>query len=451
MPEDVPPEVKKQIDLDVHRAGSRIEKLAEKQWDSTFANPKSKAYLGRVINDSMVEATQGFSEVGLIGPDKVTVDQAIDLYLRERGGQYITWLGESGKEDFRNLMLKSYRESGTFQNFDKLFRQEYPQWQKWKSLQIWRTEQGVASNNATFAVMEAYPEHIIGFRIILGPNPCPFCQYQASYDHEVNDQRPSYHVGCNCGTEPLLKGVHAFRDRGKNPDEFMNPTIFERMQKNYEGFKKGPTLMSFSPLRSGLSIPESRGMTQAELEKISDKYFKELALQKDGPEIIQDLRNYTEIAYQDVNGYLAQSGKWYDQLKKRSLYSQERTKYLVERYSTAISKSVLPQEVTVFRGTSQRVLTKLETAGALQEGAVIEMPTFMSTSFSKKVATDFMKVSTEPTIFEFQLKKNSEALPIFKHSSHPNELELLVQRNSKFKYVEKRKEADLVIHVWQQI
>ena len=218
-----------------------INEMVTKYWDETLASPQSEAYLGNSIAEGVNRALEQLKHPTLSTPRMREIDPAIDEYLDKRGGQFITWLTDSGKEDFRKLLTSSYRENGTMQGFEKAFRKEYPQLQKWKAAQIWKTESGIAANNAQFSAYEQL-EDVIGFRIILGNRPCPFCRYQASYDHKLSDQRPGYHVNCYCLAEPIVKGVHTFSKKKSNPLDHMDKKVYKRLNTNYKNFKKESVL-----------------------------------------------------------------------------------------------------------------------------------------------------------------------------------------------------------------
>jgi len=229
------------IDGWANEAEPLINQMVAEQWEATFANPESKAYLGKPIANGVNRALEQAGKPTLTVARMVELDPAVDKYLSERGGQYITWLTESGKADFRRLLVNSYRENGTLQGFAKVFREQYPTMQTWKANQIWITESGLAANNAQMSAYEQI-EDVIGFRTILGPNPCPICQFYHSYDHKKGEDPPLYHVFCNCGMEPIISGVHKFREGRGDPLQFMDQKVYDRLNSNYKEFKKGSIL-----------------------------------------------------------------------------------------------------------------------------------------------------------------------------------------------------------------
>jgi hypothetical protein len=241
MPYEIDGATSELIEGYVEDAGILINGMVTEQWQTTFANPDNAAYLGAALIEGVEIALEKIGKVKLTAPQKVELDPAIDKYLEARGGKYITWLSNSGKNDFKRLLVKSYRENGTLSGFQKVFKEEYPQMQRWKALQIWQTESNLAVNNAQFSAYEQL-EDVIGFRNILGNNPCPICRYQASYDHKINEERGPYHVSCVCIPEPIIKGVHKFSTKKSDPTNFMDQNIYDRLNKNYKEFGKESVL-----------------------------------------------------------------------------------------------------------------------------------------------------------------------------------------------------------------
>jgi hypothetical protein len=225
------------IDGFAEEAELLINGMVAEQWETTFANPKSPAYLGVPIKEGVNTALEKTGMPTLTAPRMVELDPAVNQYLEARGGQYITWLTDSGKKDFKTLLVKSYQENGTLSGFQKIFKEQYPQMQRWKATQIWVTESNLAACNAQFSAYEQIDD-VIGFRNILGPKPCPFCRFEASFDHKIGEQRPPYHVFCACIPEPIIKHVHTFREGKGDPSQFMDDKVYKRLNSSYKDFRK---------------------------------------------------------------------------------------------------------------------------------------------------------------------------------------------------------------------
>jgi len=225
------------IDGFADEAEHLINGAVTEQWEATFATPKSPAYLGIPIKEGVNTALEKTGMPTLTVPRMVELDPAVNQYLDARGGQYVTWLTDSGKKDLKALLVKAYQENGTLSGFQKIFREQYPQMQKWKATQIWVTESNLAASNAQFSAYEQIDD-VIGFRNILGPNPCPICRYFASYDHKLGEDRGPYHVYCACIPEPIIKHVHKFLEGKGDPSEFMDDKVYKRLNSSYKDFRK---------------------------------------------------------------------------------------------------------------------------------------------------------------------------------------------------------------------
>jgi hypothetical protein len=237
MPYELSPTSLEMIDGFADEAEHLINGAVTEQWESTFANPQSPAYLGIPIKEGVNTALEKTGMPTLTAPRMVELDPAVNQYLEARGGQYITWLTDSGKKDLKTLLVKAYQENGTLQGFQKIFREQYPQMQRWKATQIWVTESNLAASNAQFSAYEQIDD-VIGFRNILGPNPCPLCRFYASYDHKLGEDRGPYHVYCACIPEPIIKHVHKFREGKGDPSQFMDDKVYKRLNSSYKDFRK---------------------------------------------------------------------------------------------------------------------------------------------------------------------------------------------------------------------
>jgi hypothetical protein len=161
----------------------------------------------------------------------------VDQDLEERGGVFIKTMGKAGRNEVRRLLIESYRETGSFSAFDKKMREQFSYTQKWKRYQIYRTEHALASNNAYFNIADQI-EAIDGFNIILGPNPCVWCQFMASFTHTRGEDRPPYHPTCQCLPDPVFKGVGDRLGRKVDSDalNFMKENEYLRLKQNYANF-----------------------------------------------------------------------------------------------------------------------------------------------------------------------------------------------------------------------
>ena len=178
---------------DIYRAGSKsIDTFAENLWNNTLSNPSSDLYLGQSYLEGLKRAALELSSLGFYFDPMHNPDPLIQKYLQERGGNFITWLSNTGKKEFADLLIEGYTNTGSFQEFDRLFKDKYPFQKDYKSLQIWVTENNVAANKAAYDVYGAY--NIPGFEIINATHPCEMCITEAMYTHRYNEAPPPYHV-----------------------------------------------------------------------------------------------------------------------------------------------------------------------------------------------------------------------------------------------------------------
>nr|HPR90554.1 hypothetical protein [Synergistaceae bacterium] len=108
------------IDGFADEAEHLINGAVTEQWEATFANPKSPAYLGIPIKEGVNIALEKTGMPTLTAPRMVELDPAVTQYLDARGANYVTWLTDSGKKDFKALLVKSYQENGTLSGFQKI-------------------------------------------------------------------------------------------------------------------------------------------------------------------------------------------------------------------------------------------------------------------------------------------------------------------------------------------
>ncbi len=234
--EGVPVEVVSRL---VREKDPLVEKFGRRLW-SDMADPSSKYYLGLPYKNQAEATIHKLEGLDLYAsfPSKRELDPLVDEYLSKRGGTFIKSVGESGRNEVRRILIDSYRETGTWEAFDKKFREEFSYTQKWKRYQIYRTEHALAANNAYFSIADQL-EKISGFNIILGPKPCVWCLYMASFTHKSTEQRPPYHPNCCCLPDPFVDGISHNVGRKVDSDalSFMKENEYLRLKQNYATFQ----------------------------------------------------------------------------------------------------------------------------------------------------------------------------------------------------------------------
>lgn len=228
----------------VREADPLVEKFGRRLW-SDMADPNSKYYLG-VPYKNQAEATiyklEGRDLLASF-PSQRELDALVDEYLETRSSAFIKTMTKSGRNEVRRLLIESYRETGSFSAFDKKMREQFSYTQKWKRLQIYTTEHGHAANSAYFNIADQI-EAIDGFNIILGPNPCVWCQFMASFTHTIGEDRPPYHPSCCCTCSPTFKGIAKTLGRkvDSDPLSFMKENEYLRLKQNYATFQTATTV-----------------------------------------------------------------------------------------------------------------------------------------------------------------------------------------------------------------
>lgn len=222
----------------VRESDPLIERYGRRLW-SDMSDPDSKYYIGTGYLKQADKTYYQLEGRDLIAsfPSQRELDAQVLNYLETRSGTFIKTMNKSGRNEVRRLLVESYKETGTISAFDKKMREEFSLSKKWKREQIYVTEHGQISNAAYFNIADQI-EAIDGFDIILGPSPCVFCQFEASYTHDKGEDRPPYHVSCCCLPAPAFKGEK--RNFGRRVDadplQFMKPNEYARLTQNYADF-----------------------------------------------------------------------------------------------------------------------------------------------------------------------------------------------------------------------
>jgi len=228
----------------VREADPLVKQFGRRLW-ADMVNPDSEYYIGGAYKKQAENTIFKLEGLDLMSsfPSKVELDPLVDEYLEKRGGMFIKSVNKSGRNEVRRILIESYRETGTWTGFDKKFREEFTYLKKWKRFQIYVTEHNLAANHAYFDIADQIKE-IVGFNVILGSRPCPWCRYMASFTHDAHDQRPPYHPNCFCLCDPYIKGVskRVGRKVDAKPLSFMKQNEYLRLKQNYTNFKIATTI-----------------------------------------------------------------------------------------------------------------------------------------------------------------------------------------------------------------
>lgn len=173
-----------------------------------------------------------------------------------------------------------------------------------------------------------------------------------------------------------------------------------------------------------------------ELEEESDKVYQEA--RKMGT--IGSINTYTEEYYMDVNYYLRNNSfppnapdDYKDYVKKIATDTEK-----------TINKFELKENITTYKGTSSEYYKDYKV------GDTFEMKEFNSTSINKEVATNNFKDKQNPYTLEIRASKGTNAIYLGKNSANSNEYELLINKGTSYKVIEKS-ENSMILEVVKNV
>lgn len=131
--------------------------------------------------------------------------------------------------------------------------------------------------------------------------------------------------------------------------------------------------------------------------------------------------SYTGVTYKRINRQLR--GK-----EEKSSYIQE----IISFMDKAMKKTSTTEDIIAYRGVSSKVFDKLEI------GAIIKDNGFTSTTTKLNIAKSFASTSAassngESLVMEVRIPKGSRAVSVLKYTTHKNEEEILIDRDSEYR------------------
>jgi len=160
---------------------------------------------------------------------------------------------------------------------------------------------------------------------------------------------------------------------------------------------------------------------------------------KDADQDIKDaVGKYTNGEFHYVNNLLYGAE---DELKRQGVEDQKiiETRELVTKLDKIFETSELKHDIVTYRGIGGYAYSKMtdEVRNALQTpGSEIEFPAFLSTSVRSDYAVSFSDVgSPNSIVFEMRLPQGTKATYVATESAFPREMEMLVNRGTRFKVV----------------
>lgn len=173
-----------------------------------------------------------------------------------------------------------------------------------------------------------------------------------------------------------------------------------------------------------------------ELEEESDRVYakaREMGT-------IGGINTYTEEYYMDVNYYLRNNDfppgatEPYKEYVKEVTLGTEKT----------INEYQLKENLITYKGTSSKYYENYNV------GDTFEMKEFNSTSINKKVAESVFLDKENPYTLEIRVSKGTNAMYLGKNSANSNEYELLINRNTSYKVIEKN-EKGMILEVVKNV
>lgn len=208
------------------------------------------------------------------------------------------------------------------------------------------------------------------------------------------------------------------------------PKTYNRIDPNrtYENINKGKRIVTVKDIDSNFA---------KKLDKCAENLNKLNESEQDA------IFEYTGEGYYDINKYLLG-----DLRRDEQLYADDQLESIIQKLDSSMDKSKLPEDLVVYHGID---FYKLKSRPDLKkqfdtDGAIFKSDTFMSASALPFIAEEFASnriygKNEEPKpgiLLEIRVPKNSRALYIESLSENKEEAELLIDRGSKFKVVDRK-------------
>jgi hypothetical protein len=155
---------------------------------------------------------------------------------------------------------------------------------------------------------------------------------------------------------------------------------------------------------------------KADLQSYSNKRFDEISDEQKA-----QIDNYSYLDYIKINDALFDSKKMTPEIQER-----------MDLTDSVINASEVSSNLIVFRGTEAKFYADWKV------GEIYDIPSFVSTSVTKDVATgEFHKERKEPILIEVLVPKGTKGLYLGTNSSLDDEDELLLNRGLKYRVLQK--------------
>jgi len=127
---------------------------------------------------------------------------------------------------------------------------------------------------------------------------------------------------------------------------------------------------------------------------------------------------------------------------------------IIGNLDSALEKASLPEDMRLFRGVHPKTWEFMQVDGRyVQPGKIIDYHGFMSTSHdlgaANRYATNPELQDMEKAVIVVLAPKGTKALAIEKHSLSPDDREILIKRETKFRVVEARRDGNTMRLIWE--
>ena len=250
---------------------------------------------------------------------------------------------------------------------------------------------------------------------------------------------PPLHPRCRCWLDYAGEATEAWTD--------------EARRKSAETRARNKKLKEEGKGVSKVVEPESKreyrkldhATSRLELQKASEESLRALDRER-----VDAINTYTTGGYYQRINYLARHGAA-SATSEYGAKDVEEAERITKILASTLDSSKVPMDVVAYRGMrldGDKQERYVKRYGSLGVGDVVIDKGFLSTSVNARVGLEFSEYDTEPgAVLEIRVPKGAKGLYISSLSEIPEEGELLLQRGTKLRLVEKKTATHLVFEV----
>jgi hypothetical protein len=134
----------------------------------------------------------------------------------------------------------------------------------------------------------------------------------------------------------------------------------------------------------------------------------------------------------------------------------EETLKMIEWLDQALQRASLPEDMVLYRGVSPKIWVAMKSDPKfITPGKIFPAKGFTSTTYDRatawKYASEKAKEDDEVAMIETLAPKGIPALSLEAYSYSPSDKEILINRGTKFKVIEARKDGNVMRLVWEVV